>query len=309
MSNSYELETFQSDIKYPQLARFPRNKEFSIPVWKPNKDQNCQEIVIMLNGFMEGVTHDPRRREMFLMRYRLIAENLNESNIAAVLMPLPFHFMRSDDFDGNAPVKRLAEHGSYLYHGGYDQIIADVKKLTSEIKESPSKFGLNVPGESVKIHLLGYSLGGVAAMGATLEMNDVKFESLTVLLSSWNISEIDPQAIEQLFRNDFDFGESEWSRMLEELKASSIDDHIFNQLIWGEEEIPLPKPEKVKRILFIHGIRDEVFSRNMTASRTNSIIERNDQTHCSFILLPDSHSGLRSRKHIAGYVSNFIRHA
>jgi hypothetical protein len=306
MSTTYQLEPFESEIKYPPLDRFPKNKNFSIPLWKPDQPQKCREIVLMLNGFMDGVTNDPRRREMFLIRYQLIAENLKSSNIAAALMPLPFHFMRSDDIEGHAPIVRLSEHGSYLYYGGYDQVIADVKKLISEIKGNPDKFGLNVPGEEVKFHLLGYSLGGVAAMGAAMQLEDHQFESLTVLLSAWNISEIDPKAIEQLFRKDFDFGEPEWNQMLKELKATSIEDDVFNQLIWGEEEITVPQPDRVKRILFIHGMRDEVFPRTMTARRTNSIIDKEDQNHCSFILLPDSHSGLRSRKHIAGYISNFI---
>ena len=39
---------------------------------------------------------------------------------------------------------------------------------------------------------------------------------------SWNISEIDPDAIERLFRKNFDFGKKEWNKMLTELKKNKI---------------------------------------------------------------------------------------
>jgi hypothetical protein len=304
MSYTYELKPFESKIKYSVLDRFPNNKKFNIPLWKPGEKKNCSEIVIMLNGFLEGVASDPKKRDKYLIRYKLIGEKLNQSNIAAVLMPMPFHFMRSDDIEGNAPVVRLSEHGSYLYHGGYDQVISDVEKLTNEIRKQPEEFGLYGPGEKVKIHLLGYSLGGVAAIGASIQLKSQQFESLTVLLSSWNISEIDPNAIERVFRKNFDFGKQEWNKMLNELRKNEIGDDIFKQLFWGAEDVTMPPPERVKRILFIHGLKDEIFPRDMTSNKINSII--NQQENCSFIFLPDNHSAIRYRKPIAGYISNFI---
>ena len=72
MSYNYELQPFESKIKYSVLDRFPNNKKFNIPIWKPGEKKNCSEIVIMLNGFMEGVASDPKKRDKFLMRYQLI---------------------------------------------------------------------------------------------------------------------------------------------------------------------------------------------------------------------------------------------
>ena len=79
---------------------------------------------------------------------------------------------------------------------------------------------------------------------------------------------------------------------------------IFKQLIWGAEDVTMPPPTRVKRILFIHGLKDEIFPRDMTSNKINSII--NQQENCSFIFLPDNHSAIRYRKPIAGYISNFI---
>ena len=121
---------------------------------------------------------------------------LKEKNINSVLLPLPFHFDRSRDFAGEnqfAPIVRLKESGSYLYHGGFTQVKNDVNKLIKDIEINPNRFGLTT-SEKIKFHLLGYSLGGVAATGSAV-LSEIKFESLTVLLSAWNLSEINPDAI------------------------------------------------------------------------------------------------------------------
>ena len=55
-------------------------------------------------------------------------------------MPLPFHFSRGEDFSSRAPIERLLEHGSYLYYGGFDQIIRDVNDLISRIKNEPNDY-------------------------------------------------------------------------------------------------------------------------------------------------------------------------
>lgn len=315
---TYEEEQFKSEIEFLELEEFDSNANFKIPVWKPGNEQKCQEIVIMLNGFLEGVTHHKKDRLKWMIRYEIIAQKLGKENIASVLMPMPFHFSRCEDIEeGYAPIERLKESGAYFYFGGYTQVISDVEKLIAQIHAEPARFGLDV--SDPEIHLLGYSLGGVVAIGSAIKLKEQKFKSLTVLLSSWNLSEIDPDAIEEIFRDDFDFGKEEWIEMLDELRNAGIGDKVFNQLVWGEgdddifgqltwEEIDKNNEAKkcATRVLFIHGIEDEVFTRTMAASATSTLIDQKKYKHCSFIILPSRHSGVEARKQIAGYISNFI---
>ena len=152
-------------------------------------------------------------------------------------MPIAFHFDRCLHFvDVNlyAPIERLKESGTYLYHGGYTQVVADVIKLVKLIEKYPTKFGLI--GADFKIHLLGYSLGGVAAIGAASELG-IKFDSLSILFSTWNIFEINPQSIEDMFGRSFNFGSNEWKKTIKELKKNKlVCSNILKELIWGEGE-------------------------------------------------------------------------
>ena len=201
-------------------------------------------------------------------------------------MPIPFHFDRCLHFvDVNlyAPIERLKESGTYLYHGGYTQVVADVIKLVKLIEKYPTKFGLI--GADFKIHLLGYSLGGVAAIGAASELEN-KFDSLSILFSTWNIFEINPQSIEDMFGRSFNFGSNEWKKTIKELKKNKlVCSNILKELIWGEGE-SIEFKNCAKRVLFIHGIKDEIFTREITDQRNEALISLQD---CTFINLPSSH--------------------
>ena len=313
MSKSFDYIEFESQIGYydPQNP-FINNSTFSLPIWK-NDDENhkSSEILIMINGFLEGVDSNQKRRERIVsMRYGAIAQKvLRDKNIVSVLMPLPFHFNRSLDISGDddyAPITRLTESGTYLYYGGYTQIVADVEKLIRDIENNPSKFGLQEK-TSLKFHLLGYSIGGVAAIGTALNVkgeNIPKFDSLSVLLSAWNLAVVEPSAIVDALGRRYGLTNEIWDRMLKQLGEIKEKVHpVFRKLIWDEGD-PIDFSKCANRVFFLNGFRDEIFTTVHTEAVRQQVLEMMDK--CTFINLPTDHLALRSTEEIAGYVSTFI---
>ena len=313
MSTTFNYIDFKSGIDYQDPSQpFLNNSSFKLPIWKNNEELNTSsEILIMINGFLEGVDRDAVRRERVMnMRYGPIAQKLlRDKNIVSVLMPLPFHFNRSLDIAGEndyAPITRLTESGTYLYYGGYTQIVTDVKKLVNDIEKEPSKFGLK-NDSPIKFHLLGYSIGGVAAIGTALNLNaenKPKFESLSVLLSAWNLAMVEPSAVVDAIGRRYGLTTELWNRMIEELnEIKKSVNPIFRKLIWDEgNQIDFTKC--ANRVFFLNGFRDEIFTTSHTESVRQQVLEMMDK--CTFINLPTDHLALRSTEEIAGYVSNFI---
>ena len=307
MPTSFETIAFESHVEYNFLqTQFSRNSIFELPIWKADQNKNCNEILIMINGFLEGVESDQRKMERHLERYEAIAKKvLKEKNITSVMLPLPFHFNRSRDITGDnqfAPISRLTESGTYLYYGGFTQVVSDVKKLINDIENNPSRFGLNVT-ENIKFHLLGYSLGGVAAIGSALHL-ERKLESLTILLSAWNLSEINPEAINNAFGERFGLNTELWNKMIEELNEIRENTNpFFRKLIWNEGE-PIPFNKCAERVFFLNGFKDDIFTNSHTEESRKQVLEVMEK--CTFINIPSDHHAFRSRESIAGYVSTFI---
>jgi hypothetical protein len=311
LDTSYEFLDFESNSEYELLKfQFANNSQFKIPVWKPNPNKPCQGVLIMINGFLEGVHIDQRKRNQYLNRYDAIAQKIKqERNMASVLMPMPFHFERSIDIQGEkdyAPLRRLTENGTFLYFGGFTQIIADIEKLVNDIQAKPTYFGIPESTE-LKFHLLGYSLGGVAAIGSSHNLSlksTLKFESLTVMLSAWNISKIDPQALANNFGDKFGLTVELWEKMMKELSSiRETSSAIFRKLIWDEGD-SIKFNSCAKKVLFINGLGDDIFTHDHSTASRNQALEVLKE--CTFIQIPVDHLAIRSRESIAGYVSNFI---
>ncbi|MBM3455372.1 MAG: hypothetical protein FJX80_09520 [Bacteroidetes bacterium] len=311
MPQTFSYLEFNCNIENPFLRKFfPKNSIFNLPIWKLEGNKSS-EVLIMINGFLEGVGGVQNRHEKLIdIRYGAIAKKLlNDKGITSVLLPLPFHFNRSFDVIGEdefAPLSRLTKSGTYLYYGGFTQIVNDVEKLIQDIEANPARFGLqeSIP---IKFHLLGYSIGGVAAIGAALNLkrgDSPKLESLLVLLSAWNIAEIKPQAIERTFGERFGFSSEMWATMLNQLEEiREVTNPVFKKLIWNEGGA-IEFKTCAKRVFFLHGFNDEVFTQTHTEATRQEVLEMMDK--CTFINLPIDHNAIRSTEEIAGYVSTFI---
>lgn len=321
MSTKPTYIDFESNILYSELEQFPNNKKFKIPCWK--KEQNeSDEVLIMINGFLEGVlnetekdpTNRARKINNHLSRYNSIANESLKNNIVSVLMPLPFHFGRGEDFPSKAPIERLLENGSYLYYGGFDQIILDVNDLISRIKNNPNDFGLQ-PTKKLKFHILGYSIGGVATMGCALKLEH-KFESMSILLSSWNLNAISSDAIHELFQRTYQLGRNEWEKIKSDLNnvldENIIIDSEFNFLWRGIEDKNNPLREKlenkVEKILFINGNHDSLFTQE-TATQRAQYLRDKEFDNVTFLFVHSDHLAMRQREArtmIPKFIATFI---
>ena len=116
------MERFKlrTEIQFKELLPYSNNHEFNCYLLKDISVDAAKEVVVMFNGFLEGVSSSAEERDRLLYRYKLIAKELNRNNIVAILLPLPFHFDRSigvSSGDDSAPIQRLQGHGSFLYYG------------------------------------------------------------------------------------------------------------------------------------------------------------------------------------------------
>lgn len=318
---------FEFETNYEELRNFPNNQKAKLRLWLPEPNKPVNEVVIMINGFLDG-TMDVRLNAKLLNQkyyYKFIAEELNKQNIAAILLPLPFHFDRGLDINNQserifAPLERLRKNGAFLYYGGYDQTKSDIKKLINAIHNDRKRFGLNE--SDIKIHLLGYSLGGAAAMGAAAELKD-SVSSLEVLFSNWKIADLDPNILGQTFI-PFNFSSASWEKALRELETVRQNcDPVFQSIMWGDNNLSPWFANSPQRILFIQGLEDETFPVSMALKNNlefySHIKKLNDEfsnnqnslkKECVFIFpsLPHLHTELSpsSKKQIAGYISSFV---
>lgn len=310
-----ECVDFESTPVHKAPQDLQANWKFRLPLWRPAAGEPVTEIAILTHGFLEGVEQGEHQRKKDRKRYDLIAKKLAERGIAAVFLALPFHFERGDDIaaDGRfAPIERLRANGLYLYYGGYDQTVADISKLVREIRGRPQTFGLD---RLRKIHLVGYSLGGAAALGASASLGP-KLASATALFSTWGIAKIKADVIEQTFGQRYGFGRAEWRTAMQQLAARKESfDKVFRDLVWGDSggawisSCP-------SRMLFIHGLSDKIFTADMTLTANLSVYENvkrmNQQAskgsprEIVFIAPMTDHWHMREREQVAGYVASFI---
>lgn len=315
MKTTAKIIDFESEPLHPALERFPANRRFPLRLWQPGGEHHVEEIAILTHGFLEGVEADPKRRERMLKRYEFIAAELNARGIAAVFLPLPFHFERGNDLAAAgtfAPIERLREDGTYLYRGGYDQAVSDIVKLADDIDAAPDRFGLP---RAHGTHLVGYSLGGAAALGAGTRLGR-RLASLSALFSTWRVASIDPGIIEETFGEKYGFGRAEWTRVMEQLAHHRHEyDEVFQDLVWGDGSgswISLCPT----RMLFVHGLEDEIFTTALTlpanfelyeyVRRINRSAGNGPNRECVFIAPMTDHWHMRERKQVAGYVASFI---
>lgn len=302
--------TLKTEVLYQNLKKYTNNHEFECKVWK-NTDSPAQQVVIMFNGFLEGIGN----KEDHYEKYKEIGEQLNQQGIVAILLPLPFHFGRSMASDGQdtvSPVSRLKEHGIYLYHGGYTQVKADVKALFHAIKDDPKRFGLT---EDFNVSILGYSIGGVSAIAAAKCLKDelqLKLDSLVVVLSAWKIQDIDASSVSRFFRFiERELNEEAWTTMmneLETLRENENTDVVFKELIWGEDLGAIPElnfEQIAKKVLFIDGQMDDIFNQAIMRERRETLLKK-ELKNCTFLSLPVNHFGRLQKKFAAAkYIATF----
>jgi len=308
---------------------YVHNFEFPIRIWKNTPGGKARGVVIMINGFLEGLIRSRGGQIKGDLIYDVIATKLIQDNFCSILLPLPFHFERSLDFsDGFAPLSRLNKanggNGAFLYRGGYTQIRADLIQLVKQLRSQPSDSNL---AENFELHLLGYSIGGALALGLFLDDDEhidtiPFFDSISILLSNYNIASITSQQIDEYesFRSIGLTGEM-WTRFLADLDKNKDQIPDFLKFIlWGDSvELVAQKLKTVysnhnaaqaTRLMFLNGLQDPLFPPNSLIQRNNNIRILVDkyvnQPFIKTIMIQSGHDMIQNRHSIANEVLSFV---
>ena len=145
-----------------------------------------------------------------------------------------------------------------------------------------------------------------------------KIDSLSVLYSTWGLANISAEAIGRVFENQFGFSADDWNATISKLslKRDSFDE-AFRALIWGE--IPTGWFQRFpRRVMFLHGLKDELFSSGMTIrgsytffSTFSSMLEHldssiRDQYEVVFMNSHTDHLFLNRKAQVAAMVASFV---
>ncbi len=220
-----------------------RNDDFPLQFFFPKSASGIQkqtDLVIVLNGFGE-VNRGVYERPQHGMCWELAAHG----GMAAVLLPLPFHLKRynkRDYTDPNWPktlldmIVRKKERFWY----GYTQALADIGKLVRKVKNQSEEFFSKHFSENTRIHLLGYSLGGLGALSYQLEANtigSIKCDSVCMLASGCSLRSLVPDEFREVSVEDWNKFVSYFvdDSFLKEVKVdqSSIAYRVFRIVVAG----------------------------------------------------------------------------
>lgn len=75
-----KLIEFKFDTKYEVLQNFPGNLLANLKLWLPEGNKSVTEIVIMINGFLDGAMEEKVNNRLLNQTYyyKFIAEELNK---------------------------------------------------------------------------------------------------------------------------------------------------------------------------------------------------------------------------------------
>jgi len=248
------------------------NNEFLVKFYLPSADSDKEKhIVIIINGFNEmspDAYHNDKRG---------VCKLLADRNIASVLIPISNHMNRMPKgvYPDEHEPKHLVTVNKDRFYEGYRQTIADIEKLARLISTKSGRDGKLTDGSkfsdffdsNTKIHLLGYSIGGLGVLSAFLKAYYEKenlYNSCILLSSGANFQSLHPEDVIGLDKNT-------WKRIkhyylgkvyMSKESEKSLMNRIFEMVLLGEKrEIFLDcMSELSNRILVIIGALDDVSS-------------------------------------------------
>ncbi len=165
----------------------------------------CRDVVIMFQGTNET-------RPWHTRLYDRLGESLAQRNVAAILLPTPFHLNRSAQRRqvGQLPSTSWADLTADLEtptkvadfarpYANFHQTFLEVDRLVELIRgkrpaEDPWHLYKNLFGESTRISLLGFSMGGLRALAKCLKDNG--FHKCILLSSGGPLDALQPPDVE-----------------------------------------------------------------------------------------------------------------
>lgn len=210
-----------------------RNNNFPIELIIPddNRRSKKKNAMIIINGFNE-----PSRNaiKMYYSAKFGICQLLREHGISSVLLPIPFHYCRR-------PIKGAYQNDAYTpahsidkerikFYLGYKQLVLDIRELALHLLGKGNLF--EVPCTFDKIHLMGFSLGGLGALTSFIldqKHGENNITTSTMLFSGSSLIHVNPRglAIEQ----------SQVDALVDYYESGSYRNPEFSNIIgWNDEE-------------------------------------------------------------------------
>ena len=214
---------------------------YALPQDAKKKNRRTKHLIIMINGFDEK----PAGQRLYYGRPNSLSQLLQHTEtektrkadvtgrFASVLLPIPFHHWRRPTYrpyDLLDPAHMIEENKIRLYLG-FQQLMLDLNKLVNDVLQRRKRIYADHFDESLRIHLVGYSLGGLAALSFflldSLLNPDRRVSTCTLLASgvslqnaSFRLTDLSPvqvAAIRKYYNGD------EW---LSEREAFALDSKI-----------------------------------------------------------------------------------
>lgn len=276
---------------YKKNPSLTSHKRFHLRCYIPNhvytdKFNKVSKCFICFNGLDET--------DHFNL-YDQIGKGLARSGYATILLPLPNHLNRNGLFRFNDEAKEEKPSDSFMnekkkIYDAYVQLSEEVKTLIEHLqhkcdhnhKRECCNFFRRFFHHNVRISLLGYSLGGLAALSNFL-IQDFEFNSCILLNSGAKLEDIDVSGFVH---------EDKWQNMVKALQeeyyfAKDVDEKykVFDMLFLGNRPIIFKDylKEFSNKILFILGGADNV-------TKYESIIKMEPDKHgLSILKLPGIH--------------------
>lgn len=251
-----------NSLEYEDYRRF--HLRFYIPKFALNtKDKRVDRLMFMFNGLNE--------LDYFTL-YDQIGQVLSQRGIASVLIPMPDHLNRHTKWrfrnlpDGKilrSPLDDIREHPASLHTrflqlaNEIDDLYNAITNLSPPTNNSGSSFYRNIFGPKIRISCLGYSMGGLAALGVFLS-NPERYNACVLLNSGVQLRDIKlPTSM---------ISQSEWQDIVERASSDFLDaedsiySQLFGQLFLGN--MPALTTKKLKphtrKLLFVFGGADSV---------------------------------------------------
>jgi pimeloyl-ACP methyl ester carboxylesterase len=168
------------------------NNQFSLPFVIPNpadrRDKRANgDVIIVVNGYNQFDGSLP----MYFSDGFGICTLLKRRGYTSVLLPIPFHLWRTPEVGiFTEPMGPRINNDQMRFYLGYRQLLADIDALSSKVIDHE----IVLPFDVKRIHLLGYSLGGLGTLAAfTLDRRRANplFSSCTVLFSGASLKNVD----------------------------------------------------------------------------------------------------------------------
>ena len=193
-----------------------------------NREDRVNRLIIMFNGLNEVRHFD---------LYDILGSQFANQGIASILIPTPYHLNRRvPDFEASKRVMKYRCHiptdyatGNLkmMYYYNFKKSIVEAETLISQIKSNQQKdYGFynslfDVP--NLKISLLGFSLGGLKAIGSFMKLKP-DFPQLIQSCVTWNSGPgLEDVTIEKINGNKIKYDRESWAKLMKNVKSGISD--------------------------------------------------------------------------------------